>query len=361
MKLTSLLLISGGITLLGCSSGGGGSSPVGGSPGNFPQPRPTEGSAVTTLELQPLPAERSPALRSGIYEAPSLWIRNGANGLPYSSQLIRVQVDAETKTYTLLMDIAGLPEETTFLGEEGDLSHVVQTTRFPDGTETVDESDWGFGEYSSAGYVLITDSRYETYLLQSVRVGLSHVTLGDWVRDEWQKQDRDYRYVSRPDEIYFIQGDRTSQDDIPLTGTATYQVNPENVALQATSGLSETTGQAFSLSQPITFTADFRLQRMEVMIDQPATSGYDDWGGEEIYSMGLQLSGNGPLDSGGDFAIPLAGTLLTADSLHTDWPVSGQLNGALYGPDAEQVGGIFYFTTSDSGAGIGGAFIGERE
>lgn len=364
MKLFSMTCLMTGLVLAGCSSGGGGSHSLS---------APVTGTLQTPanrVELTPLPAEQSPALRSGSYDANALWLNGSGDETTYASGLVQIKVNAETDTYTVIMDLPGLPVESSFLtaGEEFG-HHVVRTSRYSNGTEQVEEYDLrGTIQSSTAGFVVIDEPSYETYVLD-YRLGLSHVALARWGRHEWIREGTGYHYDGTPDLVYFVHGDRTAAGDIPLTGTATYNVEPGNSGsfidpgniLFASYGI-DGDGRSFIdfTTLPFTLTADFARQTMAALIDGPATTYQDDY--DTHYTWGLQASGSGPMGESGNFQFQLSGTLTSIDPDITDQtrPVNGALEGALYGPDAEQVGGTFYLGTPDNSAGISGAFVGER-
>jgi hypothetical protein len=78
-------------------------------------------------------------------------------------------------------------------------------------------------------------------------------------------------------------------------------------------------------------------------------------------ALGIHVNGSAPFSNDGVFDIPLTGTLNygyntpeTPGSIAT----TGYMNGAFFGPHAEQVGGTFLLERSGGGPPIQDAFVG---
>jgi hypothetical protein len=80
---------------------------------------------------------------------------------------------------------------------------------------------------------------------------------------------------------------------------------------------------------------------------------------------GIHVQGTAPFASNGLFDIPLTGTATwdSEDNLVPNLPsqpVTGTMDGAFFGPHAEQVGGTFGLQRSDGSQLLQDAFVGER-
>jgi len=83
-------------------------------------------------------------------------------------------------------------------------------------------------------------------------------------------------------------------------------------------------------------------------------------------AFGIHVSGSAPF-SNGLFNIPLTGTANWASSYAINTSVApppesvtGSMNGAFFGPNAEQVGGTFFLNRSSGAQLMQDAFVGQR-
>ena len=179
-------------------------------------------------------------------------------------------------------------------------------------------------------------------------VGFSYVAMGEW---SWRIIDLNGAAVPGSDsgDLLFVNGDRTPGSAIPVSGTATYDAR--SLALWSDSGVQ---GIPFSL------TADFSQRTMATRIDQDYrfTSSVD----RPI--LGIHVGGSSPFDNNGLFDIPLAGTAnysaTNAPVMPPSEAVTGMMNGAFFGPHAEQVGGVFSINGSRGTLLIQDAFVGQQ-
>lgn len=179
-------------------------------------------------------------------------------------------------------------------------------------------------------------------------VGLSYVAMGEW---SWRVVDLNGTAAGDFGDLLFVNGDRTPSAGIPVSGTATYDAH--TLALLSSSG---------DAGIPFTLTADFAQRTMSTAIDQnylydPSTSTT-----EPI--LGIHVGGSAPFNNNGTFDIPLTGTVNYA---HTPQPVTplpepvtGTMNGALFGPQAQQVGGVFSLERADQTLLVQDAFVGQK-
>jgi hypothetical protein len=111
---------------------------------------------------------------------------------------------------------------------------------------------------------------------------------------------------------------------------------------------------------PFTLTADFGQRTMATQIDQDyrftTESSVDP-------ILGIHVHGSAPFTNNGSFDIPLSGSVnfaSTTSTVRPPEPVSGAMSGALFGPSAEQVGGVFSVNRSGGTVVIEDAFVGQR-
>jgi hypothetical protein len=149
-----------------------------------------------------------------------------------------------------------------------------------------------------------------------------------------------------------VDGDRTPASAIPISGTATYDA--------LLGGLLSSSG---TFGIPFTLTADFGQGTMSTKIDQDYR--YDptrDTGDDPI--VGIHVSGSAPFTSDGAFDIPLRGTVnyQYSNSPTTPAPesVTGDMDGAFFGPHAEEVGGTFDVERRDGTLLLQSSFEGQQ-
>jgi hypothetical protein len=120
--------------------------------------------------------------------------------------------------------------------------------------------------------------------------------------------------------IYFAFGSRTPASGIPVSGTATYDA-------QTLSDL------------PFALTADFGKRSISTEISQANV---------------FDVSGSAAFSNDGSFDIPLNGTAGAT-------PATGAMDGAFFGPHAEQVGGTFIVGPATGGITVQDAFVGQQQ
>ena len=150
--------------------------------------------------------------------------------------------------------------------------------------------------------------------------GLSYVAMGEWA---WGTVTANADGTATPtgdrSSVYFVFGDRTPASGIPSSGTATYD--------------------ARTLAQlPFTLTADFGRGSISTEISK-----------ESVFDV----SGSAPFSNDGSFGIPLAGSANSHSA-------TGSLDGAFFGPGAEQVGGVLSVSQSGGAVLMQDAFVGQR-
>jgi hypothetical protein len=342
------VLLAVSTTLAGCGDGGGVASaptPAIGQPGTAE----TRTYAISTesdigAELPP-----TPATTPGSYDTIAVGnLKRAGDSQPTAGDLgvgqVALIVDADRKTYTIVFApnvVPGLPageNRLSYIADDPRYNHLV--------TETVHWSD-GTTSTSTAPHA-------------SAIVGRRDTSGGSTVEsDFWALTANEKRYVSlglwrlldSPNKdsaaIYFVYGDRTPPANIPVSGTATY-VTGNRVG----DFLEYGTIAYYDVDVDISLTADFAKRSMSAKM---SLAFQDDL----IKSfVRPSLSGTGPIAPAGSFAIPLTG-VMDYTAAKPD-PVTGSISGALFGPDASQIGATFSLLHSGEPP-ITGAFIGIRQ
>lgn len=179
-------------------------------------------------------------------------------------------------------------------------------------------------------------------------IGNSYVSMGEW---SWRIVDLDGKTVpgTESGQLLFASGERTPASGIPVSGTATYDAR--SLLLRSSSG---------ALGIPFTLTADFGVRTIAAQIDQDFKNfGIDD------PIQGIHVSGSAPFSNDGSFDIALAGTVNYSYQNQANPPPSqaatGEMNGAFFRPQAEQVGGTFFVQRSgDQQPLLQDAFVGQQ-
>ena len=204
--------------------------------------------------------------------------------------------------------------------------------------------------YGTNGH-LISDFTYD--------VGFSYVAMGEW---SWKAVDLNGATTSTGD-LLFVNGDRTPSSGIPVSGTATYQAH--TLSLLTTSwNDSSYPGIYFTLA------ADFGLRTIATRIDQDYHY-YTEQGGfvgsdslRNSPILGIHVGGSASFSSDGIFDIPLTGSVnysaTNAPVTPPSQAVTGAMNGAFFGPHAEEVGGVFSLQNPAGATLAQDAFVGKQ-
>jgi hypothetical protein len=201
---------------------------------------------------------------------------------------------------------------------------------------------WSFGHALDSSTYARTALNYD--------IGYSYVAMGEW---SWGVVDVSGNLVPGTGygSLLFVNGDRTPTTGIPVSGTATYDART----------------LLGWVTSPFTLTADFGARTIAALIDQDYR--YNAAGDSMDYPLafGIHVAGSAPFSSQGLFAIPLAGTVNFTDSYPLNAPegppsqsVTGTMDGAFFGPHAEQVGGTFSLHNSAGSQLMQDAFVGQR-
>lgn len=219
-------------------------------------------------------------------------------------------------------------------------------SKAPDGTETQFLSD----EFTR-GWIMPEiplDPARELHAPLLYDIGYSHVAMGEW---SWRVVDLNGTAAGDFGELLFVNGDRTPASGIPVSGTATYDAR--SLVLLSSSG---------TPGIPFTLTADFGQRIMSTRIDQDYQYNSANPTGDPI--LGIHVSGSAPFSNSGLFDIPLSGTANYASTNLAATPpteaVTGMMNGAFFGPRAEQVGGVFSLQRPGGTLLMQDAFVGKQ-
>jgi hypothetical protein len=178
--------------------------------------------------------------------------------------------------------------------------------------------------------------------------GLSHVSLGEW---NWAVSKIGNVNVIDRGSVYFVSGDRTPASEIPTSGTATYMAASLGFDTDAANS-SIPSGASIAIA----LTADFGQRSMFAQLNRDGAF-FGDYAGGYTSILAVDVHGTGPIASSGTFDIPLAGTVGSGNAITA---VTGLLNGAFFGPNAQQVGGVFSVGQVPGVPIVSDAFVGTR-
>ena len=352
--LSTIILLASAAAVSGCGGGGGVNSAATAPPPVTPAPPPPPASVnITTFA--------APATRSGTYDTIAIVDRGGSTPGP---SIDRLAVPGEFKittyqpttnpgelSYTLEFPAAELPGGQTKLTALFPPT-VIDTLVGPFTARFGEQFTYSSGTLSGSGSLLIGHSPAASLNLGGGKTlssqldystGLSYVSLGQW---NWWISDNATGNAEEYNSVYFVHGDRTPAGDVPTSGTATYSGQSLGFSTDAVDR-----GSAYGAPIDVSLAADFGQRSIAAQLNRDAQSSGDPMGGVTISSV--DLHGTGGITTSGSFAIPLVGTVDTT-------PAVGSLDGAFFGPNAEQVGGVFSVGNTAGQALVRDAFVGLR-
>lgn len=355
-----------------------------------PTPPPTAATPLRTIQGYSLKGSldvqtswlNSPATRAGIYDLIGRLTVGPGNGAPVSSRnlapgeftLTLTNPTGQAFNYLLHTPVGILPGGLTSVGPAAVLSswdinqnvayrydnpyedpqqslgqRLTAFDKAADGSETqLFSYDFTRGSAETAtslgsGNSLRTTLDYD--------IGYSYVAMGEW---SWRMVDLNGATVPGSDsgDLLFVNGDRTPASGIPVSGTATYDAR----ALAM-----------LSSSAAFTLTADFGQRTMSTRIDQDYR--YNPNGDIMDYPLasGIHVGGTSAFSNDGSFDIPLSGTAnfgsgyaLNPPETPPSQPVTGDMNGAFFGPSAQQVGGVLNIVGPGGVQLMQDAFVGQQ-
>jgi hypothetical protein len=217
-------------------------------------------------------------------------------------------------------------------------------SKAPDGSETQFLSNDFTRGLAISSQALSPDRSLKATL--DYDIGYSYVAMGEW---SWRVVDLNGTAAGDFGDLLFVNGDRTPGSGIPVSGTATYDAR--TLALYSGSGVQ---------GIPFALTADFGQRTMSTRIDQDYlyTSNVDG------PILGIHVGGTAPFSNSGTFDVPLTGTAnyssTNVPATPPSEPVTGMMNGAFFGPQAEQVGGVFSLNRTGGVLLMQDAFVGQQ-
>ena len=297
----------------------------------------------------------------------------GLNG-PESAQIVpagSVSLTAApaTRSYTLEVAVSPFPMRAAYdLSHADDLgnvlsgpgqfgNHVTIVDHFSDGSSSTRQFD-AVGA-SVRGPVTDTSATTAESLVFRYNLGLHYVSFGAWERSEYVKDSACNCYRGGQgfpvQTLLFVTGRRTEAAELPRSGTAIY-----SASLVDNAGNSANT---IRLIDTFTLSADFGRQTIAARLFTQA--GLRCCGIEEgrFTVTGLDVNGAGPIRTDGGFTLALAGTSLTPGGgpggTDLSGRISGGLEGAFFGPSAEEAGGVLQLLR-DGALAVAGTFVGTR-
>ena len=363
------------MTLALCACGGGGSSlastpPPLPTPAPAPAPTPTPTSTPTVTSersiIDPIP---SPATRQATYDTMALIEGMNGSGISFTRTAaageVRIKTEPAVSRYTMLFNAPEIPLTSAahefevrwyfYFGDEVRFGNSETIVHFlSDGTSNVIRySEYRRGDNTVDVAVGPSTSVRETLVYD---VGLSYVSLGEWIYGTVvpSAQPGGGLNVDNPRaRVLFVAGERTSPSAIPLSGTATYTGS----SLGYDTDADNRTLQGFGAPIDILLRADFGQSSMFAQLTRAYSFDAGDRTGGGFQVLGVDVHGTGTIRSTGDFLVPLIGTLLAGTNIT---PVTGSLNGAFFGPNAEQVGGVFAVGQVPGTTLVSDAFVGVK-
>jgi len=360
--LQHLALLALTFTLAAC---GGAGSEVASIPAPLPAPAPAPPSPGPGIVMANVVATTipTPATEAGIAGTIAL-VESAAIGVPRTYRQTaspnEVQIERGGGAYTLLFNAADIPASSSefqfgdrialdqFVIAFGQHLDVEYVRRNSDGTTTL--VDHAVDEYRRGESTIETASGPSTRLRQTLvyDVGLSSVALGEWAWRTVQVQADGSSAEGPPlGRIPFVHGDRTPAAAIPASGTASYTAASLGYGVQS--------------PVLVALTADFGQRSISAQLDRDGSYTGDYYGGDTVLTLGVDLRGTGSIASPGSFSIPLTGTVTDVSVIPNGvLQVTGSLDGAFFGPSAEQVGGVFAVGRAPGEVLVSDAFVGVR-
>lgn len=362
------LLLASSLVLAGCG-GGGGLASVSSAPGPI-APSSGEVTADPQAAKELIVGDAlapTPALTSGGYDTIALVIEEDTPPSFLAPGSLTVAVDSTTNTYSFTFDPVAVPELSAKSFDD------------PDGQIDFQVDDEAYGHeyvatFSEDGVLVSVEGEGRSASLYShifdeamftTSVGQSYVSLGQW---SWPHTVTDANGVLWTGDwvggsLLYVYGDRTAPGDIPTLGTATYRVASATDILATvpinTAGGIKDFGNPGPFNLDIAMTADFGAQSIAAAVEYDILS-------DDVEAYHYDLSGHAPISELGDFDIALSGSRLagsfsegmfaSGSELATASP-DGQLVGAFFGPNADQIGGTMAIPGSRDYNMIGVAFV----
>lgn len=335
------------LCLLMSACGGGGDSGVASIPPPpvAPMPVPTPTPAPAPTPIAGPPAEAYSLTRAGTYD-----LLGRLQIVPKEGAISSRVVDPGDFSITVSRPSAAQGFAYQLNGPPGFIPGGSTSVEYgPGGSWYSDVNGNISGDYSRT-LRITADQNLLTVL--KLYAGYSYVSMGEWA---WDFVHLDGGTAGGYGSFLFVSGDRTPTSGIPVSGTATYDARTLSLlSSNLIAGI------------PFTLTADFGQRTISTAIDQ--NYRYNPTGDIMDYAApGIHVSGSAPFSSSGTFDIPLSGTGSVGTGYAQNLPqtpasqaVTGNMNGAFFGPHAEQVGGTFSLRNSGGATLMQDAFVGQQ-
>ena len=339
------------LCLLLSACGGGSGGGIASIPPPPPPPPPTSGVASIEVQTSWLP---SPATKSGSYDLLAV-VSRSAGGISTARMTspgeFRLDVSKQYDGFKYVLDAPSsfLPASLTNAVLPVPIDSWIFNPGGPNYRYDNPYEDYAqfFGQnlkeyevHTDGSKVLREDYDYDRAVVENAIVdlsngqqvseslvfdiGLSYVAMGEW---SWGTVTVHADGTATPtgdkNAVYFVYGSRTPGSGIPVSGTATYDAH--------------TLGGVSDSSIPFSLTADFGQRSISTEISRASV---------------FDVSGSAPFSNDGSFDIPLSGTAGSKAA-------TGAMDGAFFGPHAEQVGGVFS-VESQGTLLIQDAFVGQQ-
>lgn len=302
MALTGLTL---GLTMTAC---GGGSTGTSVSPGSTQPPLPP---VQTNSSLANLQYSETFPLASAVMSLDLTLTGQGENQTFASANISSARTlsyNANNDSFTLRIVQADVNHQEVFAPSDIDAG----------------SSDANFTVYDKSNELLILLNPHAPLL------DLEYVTLGGWVSSTASTQ-RDISFG------YAAGGVQTPDSDMPTTGTASYEGEISGT------GITKPTGVLYLIAGTIDIDADFGTGDVTSTI----TVLREDYNTSQMYAPYL-FESNGTISGSTNL---FGGTIISLDGSN----LSGRVDGAFFGPNADEVGGSF--NASNSNDDMVGAFV----
>jgi C-lobe and N-lobe beta barrels of Tf-binding protein B len=360
LHLASLAALS--IGLAACGDGGG--SSIASAPAPLPPPR-----IVSTERTQQAPLDSNPAWTSGTYTAIAKHTGPGP-----AVGTLQLTVDSAARTYALTIALGTIAVDAMPLAYGSDLGTKWKDVNVYSNGDRVTLQNWSSvtGTYLHGEVQPDSDTRIgvdlQTYAgwpdsSTGSSQQLRHTALGGWSLERTKlAADGTFKSTGSANDSswgYFAFGDRTAPGDLPVSGTASYEIVADYgehsgceyacPSLAATTDLSVDFG-ASSISATYSLAEDFQF-------NENNSGGTNAPSG--TYMVRTNATGSSPIGNAGDFDIPLSGTgsVLTSRIDNTpvapiNVPVTGSITGAFFGPQGAELGGVYSIPQTDTVGGV---------
>lgn len=318
ISFTSTIVLPLCLALSAC--GGGGGSHV----ASIPPPPPTPAPTPTPTPTPPPPPGAYPITRAGTYDLTGV--------------VVQPPMDARTATPGEFKLTVSQGPGYDFQGPTGFLPGGLTSAHYDSSSFSGMTSPTRGGYSELYSYDAVTNVK-TAFIFDA---GYSYVSMGEW---DWWFVHLDGGTAGGYGQLLFVAGDHTPQSGIPVSGTATYDAH------------------SFKWGTPFTLTADFGQRIISTLIDQDYR--YNPNGDMlDEHVQGIHVSGSASFSNSGTFDIPLTGTanwsVYNLPATPASEPVTGTMNGAFFGPHAEQVGGVYSLDRADKTRLTQDAFVGQN-